>query len=158
MTPEEQANIGRRLLGDPLADHAEAQGYQLCCEQNSDGSVTLIKAAADSPVVGKYAQLVPILKGDTMTPEERADAVWQKLWGEDPDSKHQAAIAAAIIAAVAEEREACAVEAENNRFGWGVADPFGDSATYGGSIEEFAKAKGDAIAAAIRARGEVPRA
>ncbi len=43
--------------------------------------------------------------------------------------------------AVQAEREACAVDAENNRLGWHT------------EMDGFAKMKGDAIAVAIRARG-----
>ena len=85
-----------------------------------------------------------------MTAEERADEVEivMEEVGDPRDPSryvnHEVTalhIADAIRAAVAEEREACAVEAENNRLGWHT------------ELDGFAKLKGDAIAEAIRQRG-----
>jgi hypothetical protein len=71
-------------------------------------------------------------EAETMTPEQRAE----KLWKESPALKLPESIAAAIRAAVAEEREACAriVEKEGKHFVSGL----------------------QSTAAAIRARGDAP--
>jgi hypothetical protein len=82
-----------------------------------------------------------------MTAEERIDDVVRRNNYGSCLGESRKELIAAVKAAVLAEREACAVEAEENRFGGHVGDPLSEI-----DVERFARLKGDAIAAAIRAR------
>lgn len=136
MTPGEQAEAARRLLGAPLADAAERSGHRLCYERNHDGSVTFIKARADAPFLGQYVQVVPMPGGPIMTPEAWAAHITDTC-------TNQGKVVAAVRAIMEDCARACwtgSLHPESARCGCG-------------------ECTGRAAAAdAIRARGEAPHA